>query len=177
MVAVCGMKKVHGALPLNAKPLEDTQKGHDVGQIGSNGSGATVMRKRNNFVINQWHVTPRHVGQGGQLGTHTGWRTSAIGEQSLLMNIQPENPYWRADQDHPVPCVCVSKVTWGQDQVKFLPINDDFSMRHTQESVHNKKQPITGLSHGSIPVGHNRITVISTLEEFNRQELGGWERK
>ncbi len=54
----------------NAKPPEDSQKGHDAGPIGGNGSCAGEMRKQNNFVIKQQHINPRHAGQGERLRTH-----------------------------------------------------------------------------------------------------------
>ncbi len=67
MVVLCGTKKVCGALLPNVKPLEDTEKGHNVGPIGDNGSGATEMK--NGIILLSSNSTSAlaMLGKGGRL--------------------------------------------------------------------------------------------------------------
>jgi hypothetical protein len=46
-----------------------------------------------------------------------------------LLKSQPRSP----------SPTCVSKVTWGQYQMKIFPVNDNFPMKRALELKHNKK--------------------------------------
>ncbi len=63
--------------------------------------------------------------------------------------------------------------------MKFIPINNNFSVRHAQELAHNKKQPITDLSHDKIPVGCGGIPVRNLKSRGVQQtRVGrGWDCK
>jgi hypothetical protein len=56
--------------------------------IGSNGSDATEMRKQNNFVIKQQHVTPCHAGQGGSL--ELTWTVNKCDSRAAVQSVLVE---------------------------------------------------------------------------------------